>query len=102
MMFHSMRLAFLAITTLVAGGIAQAGSPSTAAEADPCVVYPYYGRTTTAVPTEVDVCVVYPYYGQTTTRVHVTSPAHTTAQSADATRNLIAATKEVGDTGPQN
>jgi len=98
MKYRATRLAFLATTALIAAGAAQAGQPC-AAEVDPCVVYPYYGRTTTAVPAEVDVCVVYPYYGQTTTPVPGASPARTTAHAADGRRDLVAASHEEGDAG---
>lgn len=77
---HSIRLALLASAVATAG--AAAAMPAAApAEADPCVVYPYYGQIGTpvpgvapstrasAVPVEADPAFVYPYYGETSTPV---------------------------------
>lgn len=77
---HSIRLVLLA-SALAAAGAASAMSAATPTEADPCVVYPYYGQIGTpvpdvapsirasAVPVEADPAFIYPYYGETSTPV---------------------------------
>jgi hypothetical protein len=79
---HSIRLALLA-SALAASGAAAAMPAAEPTAPDVCVVYPYYGQTTTAVPatgptaatSEADPCVIYPYYGETSTPVPGWTPA---------------------------
>jgi hypothetical protein len=98
---HYIRLAVLA-TALAASGAASAMPAAVPSAPDLCVVYPYYGQTSTSVPgwipaTEsaaaddnADPCVIYPYYGETSTPVPGWTPAvEPMAAARPATRAVI-------------
>jgi hypothetical protein len=98
---HSIRLAVLG-TAFAASGVVAAMPAALPSAPDLCVVYPYYGQTSTPVPgwipateptaaaSEADPCVVYPYYGETSTPVPGWTPATApTAAVHPATRAVI-------------
>ena len=91
MTFRYSRLT-LTLFTLAASGAVSAVE-STTPGVDPCVVYPYYGQTSTPVPEatpEVDPCVVYPYYGRTSTPVP--EAPKVVARSGDQAANPVVVT----------
>jgi len=88
MILRPIKLVAITATFVVPAAVV-AGEHPPCFDPDPCVVYPYYGATTTPVPTativadaeranaasDPDPCVVYPYYGATTTPVPTATPA---------------------------
>jgi hypothetical protein len=92
MTFRSSRF-ILPVAAIAASG-ALFAAESTTPDVDPCVVYPYYGQTSTPVPnaspalaSDVDPCVVYPYFGQTSTPVP--GATKTAAGSGDQAANQV-------------